>query len=160
MKEIPLVNLIEMLHFMLLSLWGGVVITEAVIELYPYKEKTLHDSAVTFHYYIDIFVEGPLLLGVLLTGSILAWSIKLTALHYIKITAGLTAITMNFICIVLVIKRKLLKDRGVGKDVLWRYSRYIITTAVIGIPAAMVAVYLGLTLGYQRMLHLINMAGM
>jgi hypothetical protein len=160
MKEIPVVNLIEMLHFMLLSLWGGVVITEAVIELYPYKEKTLHDPAVIFHFYIDIFVEGPLLLGVLLTGGILAWSIKLTALHYIKITAGLTALTMNFICIALVIKRKLLKDRGVDKNVLWRYSRYIITAAVIGIPAAMVAIYLGLTLGHQRMLHLINMAGM
>ncbi len=65
--------------------------------------RVLHGYSVTLHYYIDIFVEIPLNLGV-----------------------------------------------------LWRYTRYSITTAVLGIPAALVAAYAGFTLGHQRLLDLIN----
>lgn len=156
MKEIPLVNLIEILHLILLSIWGGIVITETVIELYPYREKKLHNSAISLHYYIDIFVECPVLFGVLLSGIFLALLVNLTTAHYIKIASGIIAISMNFTCIGFVIKRKHLHDSGADENTLWRYTRYVIRTAVIGVPAALVAIYLGLTLGYQRIFNLIN----
>lgn len=159
MKTIPIINLVEMTHLVLIALWGGVVLTETVIELYPFKEKNLHNSANTFHYYIDIFVETPILFAVLLTGLFLALQVKLTALHYLKIFFALIAITMNFTCIAIVIKRKKLQDKNADENILLRYTRYIITTAVIGIPFALTAIYIGLTLGQQRIINLINGVG-
>ena len=156
MREIPVVNLVEMAHLILLSLWGGVVLTEAVIELYPYKNRALHGSSVTLHYYIDILVEAPLLLGVLITGIVLVFQVNLVPLHYLLIACGLIAVGMNFTCIVLVIKRRAMQEQGQSETILWQYTRYIITTAALGIPTALIAAYVGFTLGHQRLLNLIN----
>jgi hypothetical protein len=35
MKTLPLINLVSIIHLVVLSLWGGVVVTESVLELYP-----------------------------------------------------------------------------------------------------------------------------
>lgn len=63
MKAIPIINLIAILHLVLIALGGGVVLTETVIELYPFKEKNLRNSADTFHYYLDIFIKENLVLN-------------------------------------------------------------------------------------------------
>ena len=34
-------NVLAMLHLVVLSLWGGVVATEAVIEVYPFRKQDL-----------------------------------------------------------------------------------------------------------------------
>ena len=156
MRAIPVVNLTEMIHLILLSLWGGLVLTEAVIELYPYRNRALHSNSITLHYYIDLILETPLLLGVLITGLILVFQVHLVPLHYVLIACGLFAIGMNFVCVALVIKRKTLQEQGQSETILWQYTRYIITTAVFGIPAALVAAYIGFNLGYQRLFNLIN----
>lgn len=156
MRVVPAVNLTEMIHLILLSLWGGLVLTEAVIELYPYKNRELHGSSITLHYYIDLFVETPLLLGVLITGIVLVFQVHLVPLHYVLIGCGLFAIGMNFICVALVIKRKILQEQGQNETILWKYTQYIVTTALLGIPAALVAAYVGFSLGYQRLFNLIN----
>ena len=156
MREIPVVNLTEMIHLILLSLWGGVVLTEAIIEMYPYKNREQHGSSITLHYYIDLLVEAPLLLGVLITGIVLVFQVKLVPLHYLLIACGLIAVGMNFTCIVLVIKRRTMQEQGQSETILWQYTRYIVTTAVLGIPAALIAAYVGFILGHQRLLHLIN----
>lgn len=156
MKAIPVVNLTEMVHLILLSLWGGLVLTEAVIELYPYRNRQMHGSSITLHYYIDILVETPLLLGVLITGIVLVFQVHLVPLHYLLIACGLFALGMNFICVSQVIKRKTLQEQGQSDTILWQYTRYIITTALLGIPAGLAAAYIGFTLGHQRLLHLIN----
>ena len=42
--------------------------TELVIEVYPYKNRGLYLSTIHFHYWIDLLVELPLVLGVIATG--------------------------------------------------------------------------------------------
>ncbi len=46
-------NVLAMVHLIFLSLWGGVVATEAVIELYPFRRRELHPAAIRFHYWIN-----------------------------------------------------------------------------------------------------------
>ena len=55
-------DLLAMVHLMMLCLWGGVVATEAVIEVFPFRRRELHPAAISFHYWIDLLVELPLVL--------------------------------------------------------------------------------------------------
>jgi len=64
-------DILAMLHLVMLSLWGGVVATEAVIEVYPFRQRELHTATIRFHYWIDLLVELPLVLAVIATGSAL-----------------------------------------------------------------------------------------
>ena len=35
-------DVLTMLHLIMLSMWGGVVATEAVMEVFPFRERELH----------------------------------------------------------------------------------------------------------------------
>ena len=97
---------LAMVHLMVLSLWGGVVATEAVIEVYPLRRRELHPAAIRFHTWIDLLVELPLVLAVVATGAVLAFTIEpLTTLHWIKIALGSLAVAVNLFCISVVISR-------------------------------------------------------
>ena len=50
-------QVLAMIHLVMLSLWGGVVATEAVIELYPFRHREQHAATIRLHYWIDILVE-------------------------------------------------------------------------------------------------------
>ena len=75
---------------MVLSLWGGVVATEAVIEILPFRQRELHAATIRFHYWIDLLVELPLVLAVIATGSRALWILTdpVTPLHLVKIGLG------------------------------------------------------------------------
>ena len=82
-------------HLMALGMWLGVVITEALFEFSGSDAESLR-AAARFHYTVDMFAELPILLAVLVTGTILAvraW--PLTTLHYLKIAASLIAVGAN-----------------------------------------------------------------
>lgn len=155
MKTLPLVNTIEMVHLVLIALWLGVVSTETVVELASYFKKIKSGPISVFHYYIDLILEIPFFTGVLITGTIMALQVDLTAAHYALIACGLLAISDNALCAGLVIKRKRLYDQGAGEEVLRRNTRRIITT-IVGIVPFIIAAYIGFTLGHQRILGLIN----
>lgn len=145
------INPLTILHLVILSFWGGLVITESVLELYPFRQPRLHGPAIEFHYWIDLLLELMLLIAVLLSGILLIFSVELTGVHYLKIVCGLFAVSMNLICVALVIKRYHRKRQGAPDEELWKYSRKIIATAALGIPVAMVAAALGLKLALARM---------
>jgi hypothetical protein len=153
MKTLPLINLVSIIHLTCLSLWGGVVATEAVVELYPYRRPELHPIAAAYHYWIDLLVELPLILLVLATGLtlvILAW--PLSPLHLLKISAALVAVTANLYCILLVLRRGHLTDPAV----ILPLTRRIIMCAVVGLPFAAVAAGAGFWLAYQRLVELVR----
>lgn len=131
---------LHLVHLILVSLWGGLVTAEVIIEFAARDETTLRVVA-RFHYLIDLLAEIPLLVGVLITGALLAlkaW--PLTYLHWIKITAGSIAIGSNLYCGGLVVRR----HRQLGDTFLLRkYHRRIIATGA-GVPFALIAAYLGL----------------
>jgi hypothetical protein len=129
-------------HLAALGVWAGVVAAEAVIELTPRTDADGRHAA-TLHYWIDLVIEVPVLLAVLATGAVLvarAW--PLSALHYIKVGAGLAAVGANAWCVAhVVVRRRRLGDAGA----LHRHARWVRTTATVGLPFAALALYLGLS---------------
>jgi len=157
MRQLPLINLVSMAHLVVLCLWGGVVATESVLELYPYRRKVLHEHSIRYHFWIDLLVELPLILVVLATGvtlAALAW--PLSGKHVLMILCALIAVTANLVCIALVIRRKLVLDRGVPEPELWHATRNIVMCAVVGMPFAAVAATLGFWLAYHRLSNLLS----
>lgn len=127
-------------HLMVLGMWLGVVLTEALFEFSGSDAESLR-AAARFHYTVDKFGELPILLAVLVTGTMLAmraW--PLTPLHYFKISASLIAVASNLICAVWVVQRRRIED----VDVLLGFRRRIWGTAAVGVVFGTLALYLGL----------------
>jgi len=155
MKTLPIINLVAIIHLVFLSLWGGVVATEAVLELYPYRRRELHSHSIRYHFWIDLLVELPLILGVIASGLtlvILAW--PLSTLHLLKISAAAVAVSANLICVLIVFRRRKSLEQGAEDKKLWGLTRRIVLCAVIGLPFAGMAGCLGFYLAYQRLLKL------
>ena len=127
-------------HLIVLGMWLGVVITEVLFEFAASDAESLR-AAARFHYKVDKFGELPVLLAVLVTGTILAvraW--PLTPLHFIKIAASLVAVGANLICTLWVFQRRRIED----VNVLLGFRRRIWTLAAIAAVFATPALYIGL----------------
>jgi hypothetical protein len=144
-------NPLALIHLVCLSLWGGLVITESVIELYPFRRHELHAPAIVFHYWIDVLLEGPLLIAVLASGTLLALSTELTALHAVKIALGGTAIALNAICLGIVVRRHQLLKQTAPDEALWKLSRKVVLAFAVGAPAGIAAAVLGFVLAAARL---------
>lgn len=145
-------DVLAMVHLMVLSLWGGVVATEAVIEVAPFRRPELHAAAIRFHYWIDLLVELPLVLAVIATGVTLALSVEtLSSLHIVKILLGSAAVGVNLFCIFVVVKRGRWLEHGETEEPLWRASRVVLACFAAGLLAAAGAATLGFRFALERM---------
>jgi hypothetical protein len=127
-------------HLVVLAMWLGVVITEVLFEFAASDADSLR-AAARFHYKVDKYAELPVLLAVLITGTILvvrAW--PMTPLHVVKIATSLAAVGASLICVRWVFQRRRIED----VNVLLRFRRRIWTLAAIAAVFASPAVYLGL----------------
>lgn len=131
---------LEMTHLVLIFLWAGVVLAEALLEILATDEAALPHVA-KLHYWIDLFLEVPLVTGVLLTGIfLLKVHGPLGNLMTIKISAALIAIAINYYCAYQVILRyKTLGNLSAAKE----HNRKI-RLSFLGVPLGLVALYLGL----------------
>lgn len=144
-------DVLAMVHLVMLSLWGGVVATEAVIEVYPFRERDLHAAAIRFHYWIDILVELPLVLAVSATGVLLAMTIdSVTTLHVVKIVCGGAAVAINLFCIVVVVRRGRKLERHPDDAPLWRFSKTVLICFAAGLLCAAGAAVLGFRFALER----------
>ena len=150
--EPQLPNVLAMVHLVVLSLWGGVVATEAVIEVYPFRARALHPAAIRFHYWIDLLVELPLVLAVTATGVALAVSVdRLTPLHFVKLAFGAAAIAVNLFCIAVVVRRGRRFEREADDGPLWPASRTVLACFAVGLLCAAVAATLGFRFALARL---------
>ena len=157
MESLPFINLVSIIHLVLLGLWGGVVATESVLELYPYRRKDLHSHSIRYHFWIDLLVELPLVIGVIATGlTLVALAWPITLIHLVKILCAALAITANLVCIALVLRRKSSLEAGASENELWGSTRRIVLCAAFGLPFAACAAGLGFWLAYHRMLDLMG----
>jgi putative copper export protein len=127
-------------HLVALSVWLGVVITEVLFEFAGSDAESLR-AAARFHYNVDKFGELPILLAILVTGTILsvrAW--PMTPLHFMKIGASLIAVGCAFVCTLWVFERRRIEDL----DALLGFRRRIWSLAAVAAVFAMPALYLGL----------------
>jgi hypothetical protein len=127
-------------HLVALGVWLGVVIAEVLFEFAGSDGESLR-AAARFHYNVDKFGELPILLAVLITGTILtvrAW--PLTPLHIVKIGAALIAVGCAFICTLWVFQRREIED----VNVLLGFRRRVWMLAAVAAVFATPALYLGL----------------
>ena len=145
-------DVLAMVHLMMLSLWGGVVATEAVIEVLPFRQRELHAATIRFHYWIDLLVELPLVLAVIATGAGL-WILTdpVTPLHLVKIGLGGAAVAVNLFCIVVVVKRGRRLESDADDETLWRASRTVLACFAAGLLCAAGAAVLGFRFVLERM---------
>ena len=145
-------NVLAMLHLIMLSMWGGVVATEAVIEVLPFRRRELHSATIRFHFWIDLLVELPLVLGVIATGVALFFlTDPLTPLHLVKIGYGGAAIAVNLFCIVVVVKRGRRIVGDADDERLWRASRTVLACFAAGLLCAAGAAVLGFRFALERL---------
>ena len=152
MGHTPLLNLVTMVHLIVLSMWGGVVATEAVIEVYPFRKGDLAEATSRFHYWIDLLVELPLVLAVLATGiASVCLSEHITRLHIVKIAFGGAAIAVNLLCIAVVLRRDRQRLAGATSERLRTASKVVLACFAVGLACAAVAAVLGFSLGMARL---------
>jgi len=150
--ESDLGQFLPVIHLMVLSLWGGVVATEAVIEVYPFRHRQVHSATIRLHYWIDLLVEAPLVLGVVVTGSLLLLTTNpITPLHMVKVGFAACAVIVNIFCIVVVVRRGRRLERGGDDGALWRASRVVLACFAVGLACAGVAASLGFNLAFSRL---------
>ncbi len=131
---------LHLLHLVLISAWAGVVVAEGVIEMMANDDASRRHAARA-HYFIDLFGELPLLLGILATGAWLTIAVwPLTTLHIVKIACGGVAIGANLYCVGVVIVRQ---KRAQDSDALRRLSKHVRASGFAA-PFALVAAYIGL----------------
>ncbi|MDH5492585.1 MAG: hypothetical protein OEY14_11600 [Myxococcales bacterium] len=128
-------------HLLLICLWGGVVLAEVILErLFGSEEASLPQLARA-HYWIDVLVELPLLLGVIASGGwllIRTWPPSL--LLSLKIGLASIGLLSNLVCVVYVIQRH---RRRRDPEAVRALTRAVELTG-LGIPFALGAAYLGL----------------
>ncbi len=99
-------NLVLLLHIVFIGVWLGCVVTEALFERALLGQgRTQELILVGLHKRVDIFIEIPAFLVVLVTGGLMwANAAPSPALHA-KIAFGLLAILANVVCVRLVFRR-------------------------------------------------------
>ena len=143
----------SMVHLVVLALWGGVVATEAVIEIAPFRRPELHAGTIRLHYWIDLLVELPLVVAVAVTGTTLAiLAESLTPRHLVKIGFAAAAVAVNLFCIAVVLRRARRHRTDSADPRLWRDSRIVLWCFAIGLVCAGVAATLGFSLALPRAL--------
>jgi len=145
-------NLVAMTHLVVLSMWGGVVATEAVVELLPFRRRELHAATIRFHYWIDLLVELPLVLAVIGTGAtLLVLTQSVTPLLMVKVSLGGAAVLVNLFCIIVVVRRGRGFERSTDEASLWRASRTVLACFAVGLLCAAGAAVLGFRFALDRL---------
>ena len=151
MSGMSVLEVVTMAHLIMLSLWGGVVATEAVVEVYAFKKRELAGAASRFHYWIDLLVELPIVLAVLGTGIAVACLVEhITRLHLVKLGFAGAAVGVNLFCIAVVLRRDRRRQAGAAPAELHSASRMVLACFAVGLLCAAVAALLGFSLASGR----------
>ena len=152
MNGTPVLSVATMAHLIMLSMWGGIVATEAVLEVYAFRKRELEGAASRFHYWIDLLVELPVVLAVLGTGITVACLVDhITRLHVVKIAFAGVAVGANLFCIAVVLRRDRRRAGGADLTQLRSASRMVLACFAVGLLCAAIAAALGFSLGFSRL---------
>ena len=95
------------------------------------------------HYLTDIFIEIPAFSGVVITGLMMIDVELLSGLYLLKIVLGSLAVLVNAACLVPVLRRWFALEAG-DETKARGQSRFIHLAFVIGLPAGLGALVIGL----------------
>jgi len=131
-------------HLIFIGFWGGCVAVEMVMEFWGRKNLERKHQTAQLHFLIDVYIEIPILLIVLVSGIALFDVNNLVFPTYkIKIIAGLIPVLINVFCLIPIIKRKYASDQN-DVESMDRNTRLIFICFFTGLASAMVALAAGL----------------
>jgi hypothetical protein len=137
---VTIVDPMHLAHLACLCGWGAVLLIELVVESIG-DDHAAWARAATLHFWIDVFAEIPLVIGILVTGGVLllrSW--PPSGLLSIKIVSAAVAIAANlYCCVVVVLRYRLRHDPAAVR----RFRRRV-QLSVLGVPFGAVAAYIGL----------------
>ena len=136
---------LALLHACAVTFWLGIVGAELVIERSRTGSRAHGFAAARNHYWIDLLLEIPAVMAVLATGALLLRAVPMSPALAVKVVAGLVAVGANAYCVFPVMQRKRAADEERLDEVI-RLSRHVDASAIVGGPAAVVALGLGLFL--------------
>lgn len=95
------------LHLTFAALWAGCILTEALFERALLAgDRASHLTLARLHVRVDLLIEIPAFIGVLITGTILGLQPHPASLaNSVMMLSGLGAIAANLYCVWLVFKR-------------------------------------------------------
>ena len=95
MNGIPTINIVAVIHLTFVAGFVGMFLCETVVEAYASKNETVKPFVARVHYLIDVFIELPLVVGIIISGITLAFLVdKISYLHIALISIG--AITVLY----------------------------------------------------------------
>jgi hypothetical protein len=134
------VGLNAFLHVLALGLWGGCVAVEMLLESSARSDPGLRAQVARYHDAIDRFIEIPILTAVLVTGLLLLHLELLRGWYLVLVVSGSTAVLVNFLCVIPVVRRKRAVDAGDMSQVDAE-SRWILRAFWTGASAALIAFF-------------------
>lgn len=129
------------LHLLFVGVWIGCVMVETVIERSLWSRKI----APQLHYVIDRWVEIPAFSIVLITGFWMFELDRFRGWYAVKVVCGSIAVATNIYCVLPVTRRRAAAESE-NKTEVRRYSRQIYYTLLVGLPAALIALGIGIHL--------------
>src|SRR5262245_47654725 len=117
------------LHLAFLCGWGGLVVSEVVIEFALGADRIPENARL--HFWIDLLAEIPVVSGVIVTGVLLAIArMPLSWLHWLKIVCAALAISANLYCAVMVVLRHRAARAGAQHGALVRLDNLVRVSGV------------------------------
>jgi len=149
----PLIHSVSVIHLCFVAAFLGLYLCEVVVEASHSKDE-LHPIAIRVHYLLDLFVEIPLVSGILVSGIVLAvLAEELTAPHIWLIACGtIAALACPFCFFRFVRTRKhLIEQDPIDREALVRIrNRFGIFSFAVLNPPLLVALVVGFWLAHQR----------
>ena len=144
-KRVAQMSALLFIHIFAVAFWLGCVAVEIVVEQVGLRNATLRPAVPQLHFYVDRFVEIPAFSTVLITGLLMFDTASFTTdwVYATKVICGLLAVGANIYSIYPVIKRKYAADAG-DKVAVRHYGKLLDATVPVGLPAALVALGIGL----------------
>ena len=116
--------------------------------------KEIHNTNIRNHFWIDVMVELPLVIGVVASGVTMAILVdRLSMLHITKIAIASCAMIGLGFCVKRVVRRNRMLEENLAEDSIIRESWKMYVTALIIEPLLIPILFLGFWLGYHRILE-------
>jgi hypothetical protein len=151
----PIIQTVSVVHLCLVAAFLGLYACEVVVEA-SHQRDELHPIAIRIHYLLDIFVEIPLVSGILVSGVVLTLLVEqITTPHVWLIACGTVAV---FSCVIsfwkFVRSRKRLTEKETidHEKLVGIRNRFGVFSFLVLNPALIVALIVGFWLAHERAL--------
>lgn len=140
-------SLLLSIHLFAAAFWFGVLGVEFILEQGRTRCKEHGYAVADIHYNIDLYLETPAFVMVLITGLIMSNGQPLTGLYFVKVCAGLIAIAGNIGCVYAIVRRKwAARVKNFGG--LVKYSYMVDRLSAVAVPAGFMALFIGFYLAH------------